>query len=97
MTGSSVSGANLDRRRRRALFRAWRRGTREMDLLLGSFADAYIGELSSADFLEFEALLDLPDPDLFAWIVGQGQPAPGQAPSILHAIMDFHAARHEQE
>ena len=40
MSGSTLTSAALDERRRRILFRAWRRGVREMDLVMGQFADA---------------------------------------------------------
>jgi antitoxin CptB len=43
MTGTTRSSADLDPRRRRILVRAWRRGIREMDLVIGGFADAEIG------------------------------------------------------
>ena len=57
MTGTTRSSADLDPRRRKALFRAWHRGTREMDLILGGFADAFIDTLSDAELTEFERLL----------------------------------------
>ena len=66
MTGTARSSDGLDPRRRRALFRAWHRGTREMDLLLGRFADTHIGGLSDRDLADFEALMEVPDPALFA-------------------------------
>jgi antitoxin CptB len=66
MTGSMRSSEGLDVRRKRLLFRCWHRGTREMDLILGRFADAHIGRLSDDQLSELEALLELPDPDLYA-------------------------------
>ena len=54
MSGSTRSSADLDVRRRRNLFRAWHRGIREMDLIMGRFADAEIGTLSEEDLSEFE-------------------------------------------
>src|SRR3978361_1650348 len=50
MTGSIRSSDGLDDRRKRLLFRCWHRGTREMDLILGRFADAAIADLSDARF-----------------------------------------------
>ncbi|WP_274424499.1 FAD assembly factor SdhE [Chelativorans sp. YIM 93263] len=73
MTGTSRTSADLDPRRRRVLVRAWRRGMREMDLVLGGFADAHIGTLSDADVAEFEALLEVPDPTLYPWVTGAAQ------------------------
>ena len=75
MTGSDLSNAGLDARRRRILFRAWRRGMREMDIVMGRFADAQLPEMSDADMDEFERLLDAPDPSVLAWITGE-EPIP---------------------
>ncbi len=71
MSGNSLSSAGLDARRRRMLFRAWRRGMREMDLIMGNFADAHLPAMSEAELDEFERLLDAPDPELLAWITGE--------------------------
>jgi len=71
MSGNTLSSAGLDARRRRILFRAWRRGVREMDLVMGQFADANLPTLSEAELDEFERLLDAPDPELLAWITGE--------------------------
>lgn len=68
MTGTTRSSSGLDDRRKRLLFRCWHRGTREMDLILGRFADAEIGNLSDDELTQLERLLDLNDPDLYAAI-----------------------------
>jgi antitoxin CptB len=91
MTGSQVSSDSLDPRRRRALFRAWHRGTREMDLLLGRFADAHIGNLSDHDLADFEALIELPDGDLFDVITGSAPVAAPHRTQVLNAVISFHA------
>lgn len=82
MTGTTRSSAGLDARRRRLLFRAWHRGTREMDLIMGRFADARIGELSDAELTEFERLTEQPEPDLYAWITGD-RPVPAEHDTAL--------------
>ncbi len=97
MTGSARSSDGLDPRRRRALFRAWHRGTREMDLLLGRFADAYIEALSEADLAHFEALMEVPDRDLFAWVTGREPVAANCQPPLYRTLVAFHATRHEQD
>ena len=71
MSGTTRSSADLDPRRRRTLFRAWHRGIREMDLIMGRFADAEIGALSEAELDDFEALIEVPDRDLFRWLTGE--------------------------
>lgn len=71
MTGSERSSRGLDARRRKLLFRAWHRGTREMDLILGRFADACIDTLDGEELDAFEQLIEVPDPDLYAWVSGE--------------------------
>ena len=70
MTGTTRSSGGLDERRKRLLFRCWRRGTREMDLILGRFADVEIAGLSDDELSQFERLLDVPEPDLYAALTG---------------------------
>lgn len=70
MTGTTRSSNGLDDRRKRLLFRCWHRGTREMDLILGRFADAEIAHLSEPELTELETLLEVNDPDLYAAITG---------------------------
>jgi len=64
MTGTTRSSHGLDDRRKRLLFRCWHRGTREMDLILGRFADAEIATLPDEEGAELERLIKVPDPDL---------------------------------
>jgi antitoxin CptB len=64
-----------DARFKKLRFRAWRRGFVEADLILGPFADAHLTAMSAEDLDEFEALLETPDQDLYAWIMGM-QPVP---------------------
>jgi antitoxin CptB len=59
-----------ENRRRRLRYRSWHRGTREMDLLMGSFADAHIATFTSENMDKYEAILELSDPDLYNWITG---------------------------
>ena len=68
MTERSSEG--LDVRRRRLLFRAWRRGVREMDLIVGRFADAFIDKFDEAALDDFERLIEVPNAELYAWVVG---------------------------
>ena len=74
MSGSTLSSSALDERRRRILFRAWRRGVREMDLVMGRFADAHLPAMSEAELAEFERLLDVPDQQVLAWIIAGESP-----------------------
>jgi antitoxin CptB len=56
-------------------FRAWRRGFREADLILGPFADQHVHTLTPEQLDIFERLLEVPDHDLYEWIV-ERQPTP---------------------
>lgn len=67
----------MDDRRKKLKFRAWRRGFREIDLILGGFADHHLADFETARLDEFERLLDAPDQDVFAWITDQA-PAPAE-------------------
>jgi len=90
MTGMTRSSAGLDERRRRLLYRAWHRGTREMDLIMGRFADVVIGSLSEAEVEALESLSDAPDPDLYAWISGS-RPVPAEHDvAMFRRLRDFH-------
>jgi antitoxin CptB len=76
MSGSMLSSAALDERQRKILFRAWRRGMREMDLVMGRFADANLPAMSEAELDAFERLLDAPDPEVLAWITCEAATPP---------------------
>jgi antitoxin CptB len=66
----SLSSAGLDERRRRILFRARRRGLREMDIALDAFCDAHLPGLTEPELEQVEAWLDLPDPEILSWLTG---------------------------
>ena len=89
MTGSRRSSGGLDDRRKRLLFRCWHRGTREMDLILGRFADAEIENLSELELVQFEYLMEVPDPDLYAALTGKMPPAPDYANGLFGRIQAF--------
>jgi antitoxin CptB len=90
MTGTTRSSDGLDERRRRILFRSWHRGMREMDLIMGRFADAMIDRLSAAELDDFERLMQAPDPELYACIAGDQTPLPAYDCPMLHRLRDFH-------
>jgi antitoxin CptB len=88
MTERSSEG--LDVRRRKLLFRAWRRGVREMDLIVGRFADVYINKFDETALDDFERLIEVPNSDLYAWVIGdESAPAAHDTP-VLHQLIGFH-------
>ena len=90
MTGSIRTSADLDVRRRRILFRSWHRGLREMDLLMGRFADAEIGTMSEEDLSTFEDLIEVPDADLFRWITGELDTPSNYDTPVFRRLRAFH-------
>lgn len=66
-----MSLEQLENKRKRLIFRAGHRGTKEMDLLLGSFAEAYVRGFDNQTLAEFDEFLNENDPDLYNWITGQ--------------------------
>jgi antitoxin CptB len=93
MTGLARTSAGLDERRRRLLFRSWRRGTREMDLIMGRFAEAAIADLTDAEIEEFERLSDAPDPDLYAWLTGAAPVPSDYDLPVFRRLRDFFTTR----
>lgn len=77
-------------RRKRLRFRAWHRGMREMDLILGNFADRTLGEMSSAELDAFERLLELPDQELFSWISGSQKAPADDGLELLARLKKLH-------
>jgi antitoxin CptB len=70
-------------------FRAWRRGFREADLILGPFADSYASAMSAEELSAFETLLDQPDHDLYGWILDR-EPTPTEFDNdIMRRIKAF--------
>lgn len=86
----------LDERRRRLVFRAWRRGFREADLVLGPFAEQAAPTMGADEVAAFEALLDHDDDHaLYAWIIGSAPtPPPHDGPLMarIRAFMRDHVA-----
>jgi antitoxin CptB len=89
VTGTTRSSEGLDERRKRLLFRSWHRGTREMDLIMGRFADANIGTLTDTELDAFERLTDVPEPELYAWITGDEPVAPEHDTALFHRLRQF--------
>jgi len=75
----------IDIRRKRLKFRSWHRGIKEADILLGTFADAYLAELDAAQLDSYENLLREPDVKIVAWIT-RDSPAPDH---LQNDIMDM--------
>jgi antitoxin CptB len=92
MAPEKAAGEELSMRLRRLRYRAWHRGTREMDLILGPFADARLAALTPGELDRFEVLLDEMDTDLLDWLTG-AQPMPPDADhQMLADLLAFKTA-----
>ena len=85
-----MSDTSPDPRRRRLLFRAWHRGTREMDLVMGRFTEANIAALSDADVADMEALMEANDRDVFDWVSGMAPTPANYDTPVFRRIRAFH-------
>jgi antitoxin CptB len=90
MSGEQTRVAVRAPRHRRILFRSWHRGMREVDLILGQFADAEIANLCESDLDDYERLLEASDPDIFTWITTETMPPAAYDTPVLRKIRNFH-------
>ena len=84
-----VSAQAIEIRRKRVKFRAWHRGMKEVDLILGPFADAYVESLSDEELDAFELLLAVPDNDLYDWLCERSTPPDRFRTKLYDQIHDF--------
>ena len=87
----------LNDRRKRLKYRSFYTGTKETDLILGSFAEEYIDTLNIEQLDEYEELLKVEDPRLYKWITGMEAPPKGFQTTVLELIKDFNLAKHLNE
>jgi antitoxin CptB len=89
MSGTDDTGATLDVRRRRLRYRAWHRGMRETDLITGRFADEMIPHMTEDELAEFERMLEIPDAELLAIVMGQLAVPASHDTALLRRLRDF--------
>ena len=82
-------GEDLGKRRKRLAFRAWHRGMKELDLLIGGFADVYLGDLDEQQLDSFEALLDVPEPLMYGWLVHRQPPPAEYDNDVMDLLLNF--------
>ncbi|HEX3861662.1 MAG TPA: succinate dehydrogenase assembly factor 2 [Stellaceae bacterium] len=76
-------------RRKRLLFRSWHRGTREADLILGTFAEQHLADFDAAHLDDYETLLECPDGDLYDWITGRAIPPPEYDNAVTRLLLAY--------
>lgn len=93
MAPQTDAGDDIAMRRRRLKYRAWHRGTREMDLVLGPYADAHADGLDEPELLRLETFMAEEDTDLLKWVMGQEVPPPSVDHALLAEIIAFRTAK----
>ena len=93
MTGTTRSSEGLDVRRRKLLFHCWHRGMREMDLILGRFADSTLEQLTPEELGDLEQLMEVPDRELLAWIIGEAEVPSHYDSPLFRRLYDFNHRR----
>lgn len=81
---------DIETRRRRAAWRASHRGTKELDLLVGRFADTALGAMSEGELSRFERFLDVNDPQVEKWLLAPAPPADTEFADVVAAVRKFH-------
>ena len=79
----------MDERLKKLRFRSAHRGTKEIDLLLGGFAERHLADLTPDQVDRYEALIETQDPNLYDWIVGRASPPPEHDTDVLTVFRSF--------
>lgn len=81
---------DLEMRRRRAVYRACHRGTKEMDFILGRYAEAHLGAMTPEELTVFERFLAMPDPVLTDWFAQSAVPEDAAFAALIAGLRVFH-------
>ena len=85
---------DIENRRKRLIFRSWHRGTREMDLIMGTFAEKHVPAMEMAELDLYEELLHTPDPDVYDWVSGQKTVPANVMNPVIEKLLNHEYADH---
>ena len=94
MTETTGADDALAVRRRKLKFRSWHRGMREMDLIMGRFADAFVDVMQPAELDAYERLMETSDPELLGWVLAEEPPPADVDSPMLRRLRAFHRSPH---
>jgi len=80
---------DLSDQKKKLIFRSWHRGTREMDLIMGTFAEAYVPSFTDAELAAYEEVLLENDPDVYDWYIGAKPVPANRMNSVLEKLLAF--------
>lgn len=83
---------NLTPEKKRLLYRAMHRGFKEADIVVGRFAEENLGAMSDEEVEEFRLLLEVPDQELYAWVIGREEAPANYQGSVLRKMQAFDVA-----
>ncbi len=92
----AASLEDSEKKRKRLVFRSWHRGTREMDLIMGSFADSYVSAFSEEELAQYDEILQNSDPDLYNWITGKEKAPANIITPVLEKLLGYNYAEHRE-
>ncbi len=82
-----------EKKRKQLTFRSWHRGTKEMDLIMGSFADKYLKSFSTEELDQYERILQYSDPDLYNWITGKEDAPANIIDNVFEKLMSHDVSK----
>lgn len=91
--GVEIMSEDTDIRKRRAAYRSAHRGTKEMDHLLGKFAQAHLENMDEPQLARFEQFIALPDPELQGWLMAPERPSGTDYDDLVTAVRAFHGLK----
>ena len=80
---------NTDNKRKRLIFRSWHRGMKEMDQIMGSFANQYVPKFTEEELDVYEQVLENTDPDMYDWICGRVEVPADKNSAILEKLLNY--------
>lgn len=81
---------NISIKRKRLIFRSWHRGTREIDLLLGGFADRHLPGFRAEQLALYDRFLNNSDPDIYNWLTRQEPVPPAEDNDVIRMLLAFY-------
>lgn len=81
---------NISITRKRLIFRSWHRGTREIDLMLGRFAEAHVPEFDAEQLALYDRFLTNSDPDIYSWLSRQEPLPPSEDNAVVRLLLAFY-------
>ena len=84
---------DLEKKRKQLTFRSWHRGTKEMDIIMGSFADKYLPSFSAEELDRYESILQHSDPDLYNWLSGKEQTPANLIDDVFEKLLNHDVSK----